>query len=163
MRSPGAIENVKKKIHVKARKMLYDGIGDFVWAKGSGGGKVRGSRKKFSGGERKAEGRVRLLRARGSAELIEVAPGSGTQGLWMRNGKVRSRIIDVDRSRFPGRGTVGEVRRGGRGGRKRTSDRTKERGHRFRVTFGQERKASRLHASALVLATTDDECREAEM
>ena len=37
---------MKKKIHVKARKMLYDGIGDLVWASGSGGGKVRGSRKK---------------------------------------------------------------------------------------------------------------------
>ena len=36
---------------------------------------------KFSGGERRAKGRVRLLGALGSAELREVASGSATQGL----------------------------------------------------------------------------------
>ena len=52
------------------------------------GGKVRGSRKKFSEREWRAEGRVRLHRARGTVELREVASGSATQGLWLRNGKV---------------------------------------------------------------------------
>ena len=103
MGRPGTIEDVKKKIHARARKMLLHGIGNFVWASGSGGGKVGGSRKKFSGGERRAEGRVRLFRARGTAELKEVASGSATQGLWRRNGKVRSQVSGVDRSRFPGR------------------------------------------------------------
>ena len=95
------------------------------------GEKVGGSRKKFIGGERRAEERVRLFWARGSAELKEVASGSATQGLWMRNGKVRSQVSGVDRSRFLGRGTVGEVRRGGRRGR-RASDRAKKRVYRFR-------------------------------
>ena len=58
--------------------------------------------------------RVRLHRARGSAEIREVASGSATQSLWLRNGKVRSQVSGIDRSRFPGRRTVGEVRRGRR-------------------------------------------------
>ena len=83
---------------------------------------------KFSGGERRAKRRVRLLRARGSAELREVASGFATQGLWLRNGKVRSQVSDIDRSRFPWRRTVGKVRRG-----KRAGDRVRKRIHRFRV------------------------------
>ena len=87
---------------------------------------------KSSGSERRAKGRVRLLRARGSAELREVASGSVAQGLWLRNGKVRSQVSGINRSRLPGRRTVGEVRRGGRqrGG---ASDRTNKRVYRFRV------------------------------
>ena len=84
---------------------------------------------KFSGRERRAEGRVRLLRARGSAELREVASGSATQGLWLRNGKVGSQVSGVDRSRFPLRKTVREIRRGGR----QASDRAKKRVYRFKV------------------------------
>ena len=79
MRRLGEIEDVKKKIHARARKMHQHGIGNFVWASGSGGEKVGGSRKKFSGEERRAEGRIRLLRARGSAELGKVASGSATR------------------------------------------------------------------------------------
>ena len=89
---------------------------------------------KFSGREWRAEGRVRLHRARDSADLREVATGSATQGLWLRNGKVGSQVSGIDRSRFPGRGTVEKVRRGGRRGR-RASDRAKKRVHRFRVRF----------------------------
>ena len=87
---------------------------------------------KFSGRKWRAKGRVRLLRARGSAELREVASGSATQGLWLRNRKVRPQVSGIDQSRFPGRRTVRKVRRGGRRGR-RASDRTKKRVHRFRV------------------------------
>ena len=36
----------------------------------TGGGEVDGSRKKFSGGEEKAERGIRLIRARGLAELL---------------------------------------------------------------------------------------------
>ena len=76
---------------------------------------------KFSGRERRTKKRVRqklrLLGARGSAELSEVASGSAAQGLWLRNGKVRSQVSGIDRSQFPGRRTVGEVRRRGRRGR----------------------------------------------
>ena len=42
-----------------------------------------------------------------------------------------SQISGVDRSRFPGRGTVREVRKGGR----RASDRAKKRIYRFRLLF----------------------------
>ena len=72
---------------------------------------------KFSGRKRRVKRQVRLLRARGSAELRKVASGSATQSLWLRNGKVRSQVSGIDQSRFPGRRGVGEVRRGGRRGR----------------------------------------------
>ena len=75
---------------------------------------------------------MRLHRARGSAELREVASGSATQGLWLRNGKVGSQVGSIDRSRLPRRRTVGEVRRGGR----RASDGAKKIVYRFRVRFG---------------------------
>ena len=68
---------------------------------------------------------MRLLCARGSAELREVVSGSATQGLWLRNGKVRSRVSGIYRSRFPGRRTVWEIRRGGRRG-SRASDRAEK-------------------------------------
>ena len=83
--------------------------------------------------------RTRLLWALGSAELEKVASGSARQGLWLRDRKV----IGKERSRFPGRGTVGEVRRGGRQGR-RASDRVKKRVYTFRVRFGREKRAIRL-------------------
>ena len=87
---------------------------------------------KFRGRERRSEGRVRLHMARGSAELSEVASGSATQGLWLKNGKVGSQVSGVDRSRFPGRRTVRKVRREGRQGR-RASDRAKKRVYSFRI------------------------------
>ena len=51
MQRPREIQNVLEKIHARARKVLQHGIGCFIWANGSGRGEVRGSRKKFSGGE----------------------------------------------------------------------------------------------------------------
>ena len=69
---------------------------------------------KFSESERRAKGRVRLHRARGSAELREVASGFATQSYWLKNGKMGSQVSGIDLSRFPGRRTVGEVRRGRR-------------------------------------------------
>ena len=75
---------------------------------------VGGSRKKLIESERKTKGGVRLHRARGSAELREVASGSATQGLRLRNGKVGSQVSGIDPSRFPGRRAVGEIRRGRR-------------------------------------------------
>ena len=91
--------SVCKLISFFDHALLGADIGNFVWASGSGG-KVGGSRKKLSGRERGAEGQVRLLRARGSAELGEVASGSATQGLWLRNRKVGSQVSGVDRSRL---------------------------------------------------------------
>ena len=65
-------------------------------ASGSERGEIGGSHMKFSGREGKAEGRVRLLSALGSAELSEVASGSATQSLWLRNRKAGSRVSGVD-------------------------------------------------------------------
>ena len=56
MRRSGEVEDVKKKVHARARKMLLHGMGNFVWAGGSGREKAGGSHKKFSGGERRAKG-----------------------------------------------------------------------------------------------------------
>ena len=109
---------------------------------------------KFSGGERIAKGRARLLRARGSAELGEIASSSATQSLWLRNGKVRSQVSGIDRSRFPGRKTVGEVRRGGIRRERLASDRAKNEVYRFRVRFERKRRASRL--PCLSLGVGDD-------
>ena len=64
----------------------------------------------------------------------EVTSGSAMQSVWLRNGKVKSQVNGIDRSRFAGRSTVGKVRRGGRRGR-RASDRAKKRVYRFRVKF----------------------------
>ena len=61
MQCPEKIEDVKKKIHFKAKKVLWHVIGNFVWASGNEQEKVRGSREKFSGEEGRAKGRVRLL------------------------------------------------------------------------------------------------------
>ena len=88
---------------------------------------------------------MKLHRARGSAELSEVASGSATQSLWLRNGKVRPQVSGINRSRFPGRRTVRKVRRGERRGR-RASDRAKKRVHRYTG-----------------LGMTDEARREAEM
>ena len=134
MRRSGKIEDVKKKIHARARKMVQHGIGNFVWASGSGREEVGGSRMKFNGRERRAKGQVRLHRARGSVKLREVASGSATQDLGLRNEKVGSQVSGIDRSRFPLRRTVGKVRRGGRRER-RASNRAKKKMHRFRVRF----------------------------
>ena len=61
-----------------------------------------------------AKGQVKLLRARGSAELGKVVSDSATQGLSLEDRKVASWVIGEDRSQLCRRGRVGEVMRGGR-------------------------------------------------
>ena len=75
---------------------------------------------------------MRLLRARGSGELGQVASGSATQGK-----KVAFQVVGEDWSRFPGRGTVDEVGKVGRWER-RAIDRTEGRVQRFRAKFRRE-------------------------
>ena len=48
------------------------------------------------------------LRTHSLLELGQVASGSATQGLQLGNRKVGSQVVSKDRSRLPGRGTVGE-------------------------------------------------------
>ena len=50
MRRPGKIENVKK-IHARTQRCFSMGVGNFVWARGSGREKVGNSLKKFSKGK----------------------------------------------------------------------------------------------------------------
>ena len=76
--------------------------------------------------------------------------GAQRGSFWLRNGKVRSQVSGIDRSRFPGRRTVREVRRGGRRGR-RASDIAKKRVYRYRVRLRWERRASRLPCLSLGL------------
>ena len=57
-----------------------------------------------------------------------------TLGLWLEDRKVGSQVIGENRNRFPGKGTVGKVRR-----ERRASNRAKKRVYRFRVSFGRER------------------------
>ena len=102
---------------------------------------------------------MRLLRARGSADLKRVASGSATQGLLLGVRKVGSQVISEDRNRLLGRRTVGEVRRRGR----RASDRTKERIPRLGLDLDKREEQVLCHGSALVLAMIDEACREAEM
>ena len=46
--------NVKKKIHVRSKENVFGWDRRLCWASGSGGGKVGGSRKKFSRGRKES-------------------------------------------------------------------------------------------------------------
>ena len=114
-----------------------------------------------SAGE-KGEQKVRLLRPHGSAELRKVAFGSATHGLWLRNGKVRSQVSGIDRSRFPGRRTVGEVGKEEDEEREPAIERRRECTN-LGLDLGEREEQVVCHASALALAMTDEAYREAEM
>ena len=103
---------------------------------------------KFSEMERRAKGRVRLHTAHGSAKFKEGASDFATQSLWLRKGKVGSQVSGKDRSQFPGRRTIREIRGGGRQER-RASDIAKKRVYRFRVRPRRKRRASLLPCLSL--------------
>ena len=113
-----------------------------------------GSRKKFSGREGRAKGRVSLFRARGSAELREVASGSATQCLWLRNGKVGSQVIGIDRNQFPVRRTVGEVGEEEDQEGEPAIERRRECTD-LGLDLGEREEQVVCHGSALALAMTD--------
>ena len=60
--------------------------------------------------EGETERGMRLLRARGLAELRQVTSDSGRQDLHLGNRKVASQVIGKDQCQVPGRGIVGKVR-----------------------------------------------------
>ena len=123
---------------------------------------VGGSRMKFSGREKRAEGRVRLFRSRGSAELRKVVSGSAMQGLWLRNGKVGSQVSGIDQCRLPGRSTVRKIRR--EGGRGRRAAIEQRRGYTvFGLDLGKREEQVVCHASPLALAMTYEARGKAEM
>ena len=99
---------------------------------------------------------MQLLKPRVSAELGEVASGSVTQGLWLRDRKVRSEVIGKDRSRLPGRGTVGEEEE------EPVTERRREYTY-LGLDLGEREERVVCHASALALAMTDEARREAVM
>ena len=68
--------------------MHWNERGNFVWASCSARGKVCDRREELSAREGRAERGMRLLRARGLADLGQVASGSARQGFWLGNGKV---------------------------------------------------------------------------
>ena len=94
---------------------------------------------------------MRLLTARGLADLEEAVSDSAKQGLWLRDRKVGSQVIGEDRNRFAGRGTVEEVRRG----KREYTD--------LGLDLGKREEQVTCHASAVALAMTDKALREAEM
>ena len=75
-----------------------------------------------------------------------------SKGFRLGDRKLISQVVGEDRSRLPGRGIVGEVRRGG----KKASDRTKERVHRVKVRFRRERKKRASCLPCLSLSFGDD-------
>ena len=105
------IKDVKKKIHARARKVLWRGIGNFVWASGRGGRKVGGSRKKFS----EREGRTE----RASETPQGTWLGGAQKGsLWLcyawplaKNRKVGSLGSGIDRTDFLGAEQLGEKKK----------------------------------------------------
>ena len=120
---------------------------------------IGGSRKKFSGGERRAEGRMRLFRARGSAELREVASSSTTQSLWLRSGKVRFQVSGVDEANSLREEQLGKLG-------KDEEERATERRRKYTdlgLDLGEREEQVACHASALALAITDEVRREEEM
>ena len=86
-----------------------DWIGNFIWTSGSGRGEVRGSRKKFSGGEEGAERQMRFSRALGATKLGKIASGSATQSFWIRDKEMGSQVVGEDRSRLARKETIGKV------------------------------------------------------
>ena len=55
--------------------------------------KVGASHKKFSGGERTAEKRMRCLGAGSPPELRQVVCGFALQNLWLRHREVKSEVV----------------------------------------------------------------------
>ena len=94
---------------------------------------------------------MRLHRARETVELREIASGSATQGLWLRNGKVRSQVSGIDRGRFPGRRTVRKEDEEGEPAIERKRECTD-----LGLDLGEREEQVVCHASALALAMTDE-------
>ena len=105
-------------------------------------GQPRGSRKRND------------LRTHGLLELGQVASGSSAQGLRLGNREVGSQVVGKDKSRLPGRGTVGE--------KKAMTEQRRECTD-FGSDLGQRDEYVVCHASALPLAMKDEAYREAEM
>ena len=130
--------------------MLKHRIGNFVWASGSGRGKIWGSHKKLSGREGGAERRMRLLRACGLVELGQIAfcyarSLAGEQKNRISSSRRRPKQTLWERNSW-------EVSGEGR----RINDRTKERIHKLRVRYRREKERRERHLPCLSLGFGDD-------
>ena len=97
-------------------------------------------------------------RKSGSVELGQVASGSTTQGLWLENRKMGFQVVGEDRSRLSGR-TVGKF-----GEEEEEPAKERRREHADLGSDLEEQKEHvAYHASALVLAMTDQAYRKAEV
>ena len=106
---------------------------------------------------------MRLHRARGSAELREVASVFATQSFWLSNGKVGSQVSGIDRNRFPGRRTqLGKLEEEEDEEDEPAIERRRECTD-SGLDLGEREEQVVCHASALALAMTDEARREAEM
>ena len=100
---------------------------------------------------------MRLLRARGLADLGKVASGSVTQCFWLGNRKVGSQEVGNNRSRLPGRGTVLEKL----DEEEEPATERRLEGTQILGWIGEREEEVAWHASALALAMRDKVCREA--
>ena len=102
---------------------------------------------------------MRLHRAHGSAELSEVASGSATHNLRLRNGKVGSQVSGIDQSRFLGEKQLGKL------GEEEEEPAIEQRRKCTDLGLDLDEREEQVvcHASALALAMTDEARREAEM
>ena len=73
-----------------------------------------------------------------------------------------SQVVGKDRSRLPGRETVGKVRRGEDDKEEPATERRRKYTYLW-LDLGNEEEQVACHASALALAMTDKVCREVEM
>ena len=88
--------------------------------------------------------------------------GAWKGSLWLENRKERCQVIGEDRSRFPERETVGEVRREQDEEEEPVTERRREYPD-FGLDLGEREEQVVCHASALALAMTKEARREAEM
>ena len=105
---------------------------------------------------------MRLHRARGSTELREIASGSATRSLWLRNGKVRPQVSGIDRGRFPWRRAAGGLREEEDEDGEPAIERRRECTD-LGLDLGEREEQVVCHASSLALAMTVEARREAEM
>ena len=159
MQRPKMIENVPDKIRARARKMLQHGIGDFVWASGNGQREIRGSCKKFSGKERRAEREMRLLRAHDSVKPGQVAYGSATQGLWLSTEEWDLRWSALTEAKYLGEEQLGKL---GEWEEEPATERMREYID-LGSDLGEKDAHVACHASVLTLAMTEEACWEAGM
>ena len=118
--------------------------------------------KKIPRERKESKTQVRLHRARGSAELSEVASGSATQGAWLRNGKVGSQVSGKTEADSLGEEQLGKLEEEEDEEGEPAIERRRECTD-LGLDVGEREEQVVCHASAMALAMADEARREAEM